>query len=209
VNTSVRALGLSLRDLLRRELQADVNLRDFFDPARGGTMVVSLLAPEDLATAGQEGLSLWLYRVERDEQTLNLPPRRIARDRLLHAALPLKLHYLAVPVVDSRTRVDGPELTHNILGAVLQVLNDHSTLRGADLLGDLAGSSQEIHVRLESLDLDQISRMWEALERAYQLCISYEVAVVPIHSAIQPAEVPPVDAVLPMYGVVTSTEPAP
>jgi hypothetical protein len=205
----MRALSLSLRDLLRRELQADINMRDFFDPAHSGTMVVSLLAPEEMSKAGQDGLSIWLYRIERDEQTLNLPPRRAARDRLLSAPLPLKLHYLAVPVIDVTTRPDGPELAHNILGVVLQVLNDHPTLRGSDLLADLAGTSQEIHVRLESLDLDQMSRMWDALELAYRLCVSYEVAVVSIDSGIQPVTVPAVDAVLPTYGVVTSTEAAP
>jgi len=74
-------------------------------------------------------------------------------------------------------------------------------LRGADLRGDLAGSSQEIHVRLESLDLDQTSRMWEALNHAFQLCISYEVAVVPIDSALEPANAPRVDVFMPEYGI--------
>lgn len=209
MNTSMRALSLTLQKLLRTALQTDVNMRDLFDPGLGGPMAVSLLAPEEMHDAALEGVSIWLYRIERDEQTLNLPPRRAARDRLLHAPLPLKLHYLAVPVVDVKTRTHGPELEQNILGVVLQVFHDHPTLRGADLIDDLAGSPQEIHVRLESLDLDQMSRMWDALERSYQLCVSYEVAVVPIDSAFQAADVAPVDVVMPTYGVVTSTEPSP
>jgi hypothetical protein len=123
--------------------------------------------------------------------------------------LPLRLHYLAVPVVDTSRRLDGPELEQNILGATLQTFHDHATMRGVDLQGDLAGSSQEIHVRLETLDLDQMSRMWEALAHAFQLCVSYEVAVVPIDSALQPETAPPVDVVLPQYGIVTSVEEAP
>lgn len=208
MNTSIRGLSLTLRELVTGFLKEDINLRDFFDPLRGGTMVVSLLGPEELAASG-EGVSLWLYRIERDPETLNRPPRRVAKDTLLHQPLPLKLHYLVVPVVDTTQRPDGPELEQNMLGAVLQVLHDHATLRGADLRGDLAGSTQEIHVRLESLDLDQMSRMWEALSHAFQLCISYEVAVVPIDSALQPAASVPVDAVLPEYGVITAVEDAP
>jgi hypothetical protein len=111
--------------------------------------------------------------------------------------------------VDVSRRIDGPELEQNILGVVLQVFNDHATLSGADLLGDLAGSSLQIHVRLESLDLDQMSRMWEALERSYQLCISYEAAVVPIDSGMQPIASTPVDVVLPMYGLAEPLEDAP
>lgn len=205
MNTSIRALSLTLRELVTQFLKTDLNLRDFFDPLRGGTMVVSLLAPEELAVSA-EGVSLWLYRIERDPETLNLPPRRSGKDKLLQQPLPLKLHYLVVPVVDTTQRPDGPELEQNVLGAVLQVFHDHATLRGVDLRGDLAGSEQEIHMRLESLDLDQMSRMWESLAHAFQLCVSYEAAVVPIDSAIQPAASVPVDVVLPESGVITSVE---
>lgn len=203
MNTSIRAISLTLRELISTHFKTDINLRAFFDPNLGGTMLVSLLAPEELA-AMNEGVSLWLYRIERDEQTLNNPPQRSARDRVVHEPLPLRLHYLVVPVVDVTQRQDGPELEQNIVGAVMQVLHDHPCLRGVDFQGDLAGSSDEMHVRLESLDLDQMSRMWEALEHSFQLCISYEVAVVPIDSALQPQVVSPVDKVMPTYAVITS-----
>jgi hypothetical protein len=205
MNTSIRAISLTLRELVSDHLKTDVNLRAFFDPSAGGTMLVSLMGPEELAEKN-EGVSLWLYRIERDDQTLNLPPRRSARDRMIHEPLPLRLHYLVVPVVDVTQRQDGPELEQNIVGAVMQVLHDHANLRGADLKGDLAGSSEEMHVRLESLDLDQMSRMWEALEHSFQLCISYEISVVPIDSALQPLTPTPVDVVMPTYGLVTSAE---
>ena len=106
-----------------------------------------------------------------------------------------------MPVVDVKLRVDGPELEQNIVGAVMQVLYDHAVLRGADLRGDLQGSSQEMNVRLEQLDLDQMSRMWDALSYAFQLCLSYEVSVVPIDSALQPQPATPVDTVMPTYGL--------
>ncbi|HEX4456654.1 MAG TPA: DUF4255 domain-containing protein [Polyangia bacterium] len=205
MNTSIRGLSLTLRELVTQTLKTDVNLRTFFDPSLGGNMQASLLGPEDLA-AQHEGVSLWLYRIERDEETLNAPPRRSARDRLLHEPLPLKLHYLVVPVVDVTTRTDGPELEQNIMGAVMQVFYDNAILRGAVLQGDLTGSNLEMHLRLEALDLDQMSRMWEALAHAFQLCISYEVSVVPIDSSLQPQTTPPVDVAQPQFGIVTSAE---
>lgn len=205
MNTGIRALSLTLRELVAQHLKGDVNLRSFFDPGLGGTMVASLLAPEDLVLQN-EGVSLWLYRIERDEETLNRPPRRSGRDQLLHQPLPLKLHYLVVPVVDVKQRSDGPELEQNILGAVMQVLYDSAILRGAVLQGDLAGANLEMHVRLETLDLNAMSRMWEALAHAFQLCVSYEVSVVPIDSSLQPQSLPAVDAALPTYGIITSSE---
>src|SRR6185436_4915758 len=207
MNTSIRGLSLTFRELISQHLKSDINLRPFFDSSGGGTLVVSLLTPEELSTKN-EGISLWLYRIERDEQTLNMPPRRSSRDRVLHEPLPLKLHYLVVPVVDVTQRPDAPELEQHIMGAVMQVLHDHAILRGTDLKGDLAGSSEEFHVRLESLDLDQMSRMWEALGHSFQLCISYEVSVVAVDLALQPRTPVPVDAVLPSYGIVTSAEEA-
>jgi hypothetical protein len=209
MNTALRASSLTLRDLLREQLRADLNLRDFFDSALGGSMVVALLTPEELATSGQQGLSLWLYRIERDEQTLNLPPRRVARDRLQPAPLPLRLHYLVTPIVGNSDHTDGPELEQNILGVVLQFFHDKPLLCGADLRGDLAGSTVELRVRWESLDLEQITRVWDALERSYQLSISYEVSVVPIDSARQLTDVVPVDVAIAELGVITPVEGAP
>ena len=126
MNTSIRAISLTLRELITNHLRSDINLRAFFDPGSGGTMVVSLLAPEELAQ-NSEGVSVWLYRIERDEQTLNLPPRRSARDRLVHEPLPLRLHYLVVPVVDVTQRLDGPELEQHIVRHIGDVVDGSYT----------------------------------------------------------------------------------
>jgi hypothetical protein len=205
MNTSLRAASLTLRRLLRSQLEADLNLRDFFDPARGGNMVATLLTPEEMGAAGQEGLSLWLYRLERDEQTLNTPPRRVAPDRMRLPPLPLRLHYLLTPVVDNGGHPNGPELEQNILGVVLQCLHDHALLRGGDLQDDLAGSPIELHVRLEPQELEQITRVWDALDRSYQLCVSYEVGVVPVESGHQLVDAAPVEVVASEYGIVAGT----
>ena len=119
MNTSIRAVSLTLRELVLEHLKTDINLRAFFDPAHGGTMLVSLLAPEELAEQ-HEGVSLWLYRIERDEQTLNYPAQRSSRDHMVHEPLPLRLHYLVVSVVDVTKRLDGPELEQHVVGAVMQ-----------------------------------------------------------------------------------------
>ena len=205
MNTGLRAASQTLRDLLANALRNDLNLRPFFDSMAGGSMVVSLFTPEELRDARQEGLSIWLYRVMRDEQTLGAPPRA-GRDRVIRQPLPLRLHYLVTAMVQSGPdRPDGSELEHNILGVVLQTLYDRSILRGADLRGDFAGSDLELHVRLESLDLDAMSRVWNALATTYQLSLSYEVGVVPIDTTAQVVS-PLVDAVTPRVGPASVKE---
>jgi regulator of sigma D len=57
-------------------------------------------------------------------------------------------------------------------------------------------------VRLETLGLDEMSRVWEALEGSYQLAVSYEVAVVNIDSALEPDSVVAVQEVLADVGQI-------
>lgn len=206
MKSAIRDCSNSLRALLEQALRDDVDLSPFFDPADPapdaiGTMVVNLNNPEEFSDNELEGVSLWLYLVERDAETLNHPPRRTAPDRLLSRPLPLRLHYLVTPRVDHATRALAGELEQLILGKVLQVLHDTPRLSGALLLDSLSGSEHEFHVRLEPLPLDHITRVWDALEVPYQLCVSYEVSVVPIESAQQPLPVVPVDSVLAEIGL--------
>jgi len=154
----------------------------------------------------QNGLSVWLYRLARDEQLLNQPPRRVGFEQLQPNPLPLRLHYLMTPIVTNTSPNDTPELEHLILGKVLQIFNDHPVLSGVDLRDDLTGTTTDLFVRLEPQSLEEITRVWDALERSYQLCVSYEVSVVMIESDLEVRDVTPVDAFIPEYGVITARE---
>lgn len=183
MKTGLRACSVTLREHLREALLADADLRLYFDPGLGGTLVVDLDTPQAFVDNQREGVSLWLYRLQRDEMTLNQPRRRPAFDRLEQRPLPLRLHYLVAPIVDHRTRPQATELEQHILGKVLQSLHDLASLSGALLRDDLAGEPMELFVRLEPLSLEETTRVWDALELSYHLCVSYEISVVPIASA--------------------------
>lgn len=213
MKTAVRDCSASIRALLERALRDDSELSPYFDPFDPapdaiGTLVVTLSNPEEFEDLEQEGVSIWLYLVERDAETLNLPPRRVPPDGVLSRPLPLRLHYLVTPLVNFRTREHAAELEQLILGKILQVFHDTPRIAGSRLVNSLAGSPIELFVRLESLALDQITRVWEALDRPYQLCTSYEISVLPIESADEPAVVVPVDVVMPEYGIASVVEPA-
>jgi hypothetical protein len=97
--------------------------------------------------------------------------------------------------------VAAPEFEQTLLGKVLQLFHEGPRLRGSMLTGALAGRDLEIMVRLETLELDQIARVWDSLERSYQLSLAYEVAVVPIDSRRDLVTGPPVGIFQPEYGV--------
>jgi len=127
-----------------------------------------------------------------DEQTLNRPPRRISATLTRRQPLPVRAHYLMTPIITGNANLPAPEAEQLIIGRVLQTFHDEPLISGPDLAGSYQGSSVELAVRLETLGLDETSRIWEGLERSYQLSISYEVAIVVIGSALQPMDAPPV-----------------
>lgn len=164
-------------------------------------MSVRLNTPFEMTDNNHEGVSIWLYRIVRDDMRLNDPPIRPTPLTLRQPPLPLRLHYLVTPIT-SRANDGDPETEQYLMGKILQLFQSHPVLRGVDLQAELAGTDAELHVRLETLSVDELSRIWDAIEGSYQLCVSYEVAIVNIESAIEPERVAPVTAVLPEYGLI-------
>jgi hypothetical protein len=213
MKTAIRDCSISLRSFVLKELQDDVDLSPYFDPLDPapdaiGTMIVTLNNPEELAETEQEGVSVWLYLVERDGDTLNQHQRRFIQDRVTPRPLPLRLHYLVTPQVDHKTRELASDLEQLILGKILQIFHDACSLSGARLVNTLSGRPFEFFIRLEPLSLEQITRVWDALDRPYQLCVSYEVSIVPIESAMEASLVKPVDVSMPEIGIAKVLEDA-
>jgi hypothetical protein len=195
----LRASSRTVAKFLEARFQADPLLSGFF----GGGMVVSLATPQEMNEKPAEGLSVWLYRIIRDDQRLNDPPVRISPTELRPPPLPVRLHYLMTPVTNEQT--GDPETEQLILGKVLQLFHSHPVLAGADLQAEFAGTAVELRVRLEPLMLEEITRVWEALDGSYQLSISYEVSVVNIMPELEPEQVSPVTISMPEHGLIVSS----
>ena len=139
-------------------------------------------------------------QLRRDEDRLNDPPVRISAAQLRPPPLPLRLHYLVTPITSGANDGD-PETEQYLLGKVLQLFHSKSQFRGADLQGELAGTAAELFVRLETMSVDEITRVWDALEGSYQLSVSYEVSLVNIDAALEPQRITPVLVALPEMGL--------
>jgi hypothetical protein len=198
--SALQSASLTLAALVRSRLENDPVLSAFFNSASGGTLIVSITNPQEMSEAHQEGVSLWMYRVIRDADRLNQPNTRLNPRQSRFPSLPLRLHYLVTPFVRAG-QANSAELEQRILGKVMQTFNDHPRFRGADLQGDLSGSAQEFQVLLESLLLEDIARVWNALNQPYQLSVSYEVAVVNIDSELIES-VAPVQSAEPVSAII-------
>ncbi len=208
MHTALRATSLTLLDFLATGIAADPELGPLFDLMSGGTMRVALNTPEEMTQNNLQGISLWLYRLVRDDQRLNAPPERVSPTRLQPTPLPVRLHYLVTPIVtvDPVDPSASSEREQTILGKAMQLLYEHPVLRGTDLQDTLAGTVAQLGVRLESHTMDELSRIWTALGRSYELSVSYEVTVVNIEPLAQPVSVAPVRVAMPQYGVVVAEE---
>jgi hypothetical protein len=191
--TSLAATSETLRQLLLDAMATDIGpsgLAAFFT----GATTVSLETPQEMVAAGRQGLSVWLYRVARDECRLNQPasvrtlPTGVVE--VVPPPLPIRLHYLLTPLATG-----NPDTEQRILGRALQLFHTHPVVAGAMLRAELAGTDTEIHVHLEALNIEEITRVWEALEGSYQLAVSYEVTLANIESGTDPLHAELVESV--------------
>jgi hypothetical protein len=164
----IGAASSTIQDLLNRNITLPLG------PLHN--VAIHLQSPPEVKELGLSGVSVWLYKVSRMSEMLNLPPERVSSTQLNRTPLPLQLYYLVTPLMDD------PIARHTVLGRILQVFNDFSILRGTDLRGVLAGTSEQLRVNLEALTIEELSLIWEALAEPYQLSITYLVQVVKIDS---------------------------
>lgn len=198
----------TLRKLLEDELLADVGLNGVAGFISGANTEVSIATPQEMTRGKKQGLSVWLYRVARDDTRLNDPPvlRPLARGgvELVPPPLPLRLHYLLTPLAPK-----APDTEQKILGRVLRAFHSRPIVSGAFLKGDLTGTDAQIAVRLEQMTLDEITRVWEALEGSYQLSVSYEATLALIPSATLPLRPGIVESVRRDAALILERSPAP
>ena len=200
MHTWIRAASTSVAGVIQNALIADPVLGAQFDPGAGGLMRVSLNTPQEMTEQNLDGLSVFLYHIGVDEQSRNRPPERVAPDRIRPVPLPLRLRFLFTPVIMSLDPATAPEIEQDIIGKVIETWHSRPEIAGGDLSLPLQGSGTRLRMRIEPLDLESISRIWDALEESFQLSISYELALVEIWSREHDADGPPVRSIWPPVG---------
>jgi hypothetical protein len=200
---ALNATSTTLVEYLQTSIDGDPFFGTPGHPWRDRNMQVRLQTPSELMDGnGEEGVSFWLYRVVRDEERTNDPARRISPTQLRPPPLPVRLHYLVTPITN-RANAGDPDTEQYALGKVMQLFHSKPTFQGADLRGQFAGTSAELFVRLETLSLDEITRVWEGLNGSYQLSVSYEVTFVDIDATLEPQNIAPVVVSLPEIGTAS------
>ncbi len=139
---------------------------------------VTLDSPANLSgTSGSyQRINLYLYQVQEDpfakKQLWDSQSDR--EDRF--PPLALDLHYLLTPYASDALSA------HHVLGDAMRMFHERPVLRGAELPDSLRFSVDKVSIILNSLKLEELTRIWNSLQTAYRLSVAYEVKVVLLES---------------------------
>ncbi|HEX7112551.1 MAG TPA: DUF4255 domain-containing protein [Mizugakiibacter sp.] len=176
---AIAAVSRTLRNLLLTQVPAlDSELSD----------LEVTLQPPDLARKGvtKAQLNLFLYQVAYNAAWRNLDlPRQVRPGESALPPLALNLHYLLTAY--GRGESDNDAISHRALAAAMSVLYDHALLGASEIHNALAGNDLDVQierVRLtpQSLNVEELSKLWTAFQANYRVSTAYEAAVVLIDS---------------------------
>jgi hypothetical protein len=198
---AIGAVGLSLQRLLNDRLDK---------PA--GT-VVTVGNPPDEPDAEAPVVNLFLYRVSLNGALSNMPPRnRGERGAYGHPPLPLNLYYLlntyGTTAAAGSDTLQDEIVAHDLLGSAMRILNDYPILTPAIETGggdqvldsDLLDADEAVKITLDPLSLEDLSKVWTALNRPFRPSAAYEVSLVQIDSKLGSPIVLPVGPIGPVSG---------
>ena len=139
---------------------------------------VTLDSPAELKGSGTfEKLNLYLYQVLEHPFTKNQPA--IARDdrTLQYPPLTLSLYYLMTPYASD------PASAHKVLGHAMRIFYENAIVKDGQLSDGLRLATDRLAIVLLSTKLEELTRIWNAMQTPYRLSVCYEVRVVPLESA--------------------------
>jgi hypothetical protein len=116
-------------------------------------------------------------------------------------AVSLTLHYLLTAYAKKSVDAIRDDVTaHQILGNALAILHEHSVLNDvhdtdfdADLdtqfAPELRNAFDKVKITSSPISMDDFSKIWTGLSKAYRLSVAYEVSLIQV-APIQPAPMP-------------------
>jgi Pvc16 N-terminal domain len=171
---------------------------------------VSALAPGAIQAANDSTprLNLFMYQVTPNAawRNVGLPSRDASGQRVSNPPLALDLHYLLTAYGKADLEAElllgyAMQLLHETpvlsRAAIRTALNPLNPIAGGDLLppiykalraSDLADQFEQIKITLETMNTEELSKLWGALQAQYRPTAAYQVTVVLIEAnkAVRP-----------------------
>ena len=156
-----------------------------------GEIAVTALPPDRIPTGSDERsqLNIYLYRITPNTAWRALPVGDTARAGARPAPLSLDLHYLltaygerdyhAETLLGSAMELlhETPVLTRETIAPALAALTERGGANGAPVFADVINSIDRITLSPEFLSMEDMTKLWSALQARYRLSATYQVSV--------------------------------
>lgn len=138
---------------------------------------VTILAPDE--TTGGRRINLFLYKVQENPTLKNndWQVRSGEPAQLVPPPLSLNLFYLMTPYAQNDPQ-NGNSTAHEILGDAMRVYYENPIVPEAYLAPGLLDAREQIKIMLNSLNLEELSHVWNTFTEPFRLSIPYEISVV-------------------------------
>lgn len=164
-STAIGMVSESLRNMLIGEMTL------------APTVNVTILAPDE--TGGDRRINLFLYKVQENSFLKNQDWRPKPGDptRLMPPPLSLHLYYLMTPYAQNDMQT-GNSTAHELLGEAMRVFFENPVIPDGYLVSGLQDANEKIKISLNTLDLDELSKVWSTFTQPFRLSVLYEVSIV-------------------------------
>jgi hypothetical protein len=172
---AIAAVTATLRSLLEESLGAEIP----------GISVTSK-APDKahLGLEGQTQLNVFLFQASINAAWRNRPvPSQVKPGEVGYPPLALNLYY----VITAYAPEDDEIACHKVLGKAMSFLHDHPELGPDEITLVMPGSElqnqiERVRITPHILSLEDLSKLWSALQTQYRLSMMYHASVVLIES---------------------------
>lgn len=138
---------------------------------------ITVLAPDESGT--EPRINLFLYKIQENPVLKNMDwqVKPGSPGQLVPPPLSLNLFYLMTAYKQNDPQT-GNALAHEILGDAMRVFYENPIVPSPYLPDGLARGREQVKIMLNTLDMEELSKVWATFTKAFRLSVLYEVSVV-------------------------------
>ena len=122
-------------------------------------------------------IGLYLYEIREETQVARPPVVDRGKVQLIQPAKPYSLYYMVFINGSSQMGLKAPDI-QKIIGRVAQIVNDNSSVRPQELQPWLDSAEPPIVLSQAKMALEEKVRVWQAINKPYQISLFYKAAPV-------------------------------
>lgn len=128
-------------------------------------------------------VGLYLYEIKEESQIARPPIVDRGKIQLLQPPRPYSLYYMVFINGSSQMGLKAPDI-QKIIGRVAQIVNDNSSVSPQELQPWLDASEPPIVLSQAKMALEEKVRVWQAINKPYEISLFYKAAPVFLSSEI-------------------------